>query len=71
MMDVLMGTIDREDLEREEGVRPERQLWWDMGIGWIRELFSKGDGGMPKHPLAKLTDVVLQATSLKFLDVRR
>lgn len=52
-----MGTIDREDLEREE-LRPERHVWWDMGIGWIKELFGKGDEGMPKHPLARITDFV-------------
>lgn len=57
MLDVLMGTIDREALESEE-LRMERHVWWDKGIGWIRELFSKGDEGMPKHPLAKVTDVV-------------
>lgn len=57
MLDILMGTIDREDLEREE-LRPERHVWWDMGIGWIKELFGKGDEGMPKHPLARITDFV-------------
>ena len=58
MLDILMGTIDREDLEREE-LRVERHVWWDKGIGWIRDLFSGGDGGMPKHPLVRLTDVVV------------
>ena len=57
MLDILMGTVDREDLERDE-LRPERHVWWDKGIGWVRALFSEGDGGMPKHPLAKLTDVI-------------
>lgn len=64
MLDILMGTIGREDLERE-GLRPERHFWWDKGIGWIKELFIKGDRGMAKHPLARLTDVVLQATNLE------
>ena len=32
LLEVLMGTIDRGDLEREE-LRPERHLWWEMGIG--------------------------------------
>lgn len=57
MLDILMGTIDREDLERAE-LRPERHVWWEKGIDWVKKLFSGGDGEMPKHPLAKLTDVV-------------
>lgn len=57
MLDILMGTIDREDLERPE-LRPERHVWWEKGIEWVKTLFSEGDGGMPKHPLARLTDVV-------------
>lgn len=57
MLDILLGTIDREDLERAE-LRPERHVWWEKGIDWVRALFSEGDGKMPKHPLAKLTDVV-------------
>lgn len=58
MLDILMGTIDRKDLEREE-LRPERHVWWDKGIGWIQELFGRGDEGMPKHPLARVTDMVV------------
>ena len=57
MLDILMGTIDRADLERVE-LRPERHVWWEKGIEWVKTLFSEGDGGMPKHPLARLTDVV-------------
>ena len=58
-LDILMGTIDREDLEREE-LRPERHIFWDKGIGWVKSLFSEGDDGMPKHPLANLTDFVTE-----------
>ena len=57
MLDILMGTIDREDLENPD-LRPERHVWWEKGIEWVKTLFSDGDGGMPKHPLARLTDVV-------------
>ena len=57
MLAILMGTIDREDLERAE-LRPERHLWWEKGIDWVQKLFSEGDGGMPKHPSVWLTDVV-------------
>ena len=58
-----MGTIDREELETL-ALRPERHVWWDKGIGWIKDLFVNGDGGLPKHPLVKMTDVVLQTRSL-------
>lgn len=64
MLDILMGTIDREDLEREE-LKLERHVWWDKGVGWIKELFSKGDGDLPKHPLARVTDAVVQTTRLE------
>ena len=57
ILDILMGTIDWENLERVE-LRPERHVWWEKGIEWVKTLFSEGDGGMPKHPLVKLTDVV-------------
>ncbi|MCJ1300984.1 hypothetical protein MMC08_003783 [Hypocenomyce scalaris] len=57
MLDILMGTIDREDLENGQ-LRPERHVWWDKGIDWVKKLFSEGDEGMPKHPLARLTDTV-------------
>ena len=56
MLDILMGTVDREDLEKDE-LRPERHVWWEKGIGWVKALFSEGNGEMPKHPLARLTDV--------------
>lgn len=57
MLDILMGSLDREDLERPE-LKPERHLWWAKGIDWVKILFSEGDGGLPRHPLSRLTDVV-------------
>lgn len=29
---------------------PERHLWWDYGIDWIRRLATQGYGVLPIHP---------------------
>ena len=64
MLDFLMGTIDREYLEREE-LRVERHVWWDKGVGWVKEMFEEGDAGLPKHPLVDLTVKMVRATGLE------
>lgn len=55
MVDILVGTVDRADLEKE-WMKPQRELWWDMGIPWIQELASDGTVkmDMPRHPLWKV-----------------
>lgn len=55
MVDILLGTVDREDLEKG-WLRPQRELWWDMGIPWVRELVREGTGKeeLPRHPLWKV-----------------
>jgi hypothetical protein len=35
MLDILLGPIDREDLDDGDKMSSERQLWCDMGVGWI------------------------------------
>ncbi|MCJ1476366.1 hypothetical protein MMC13_005032 [Lambiella insularis] len=57
MLDIVLGTVDREDLEGE-WMQPERHCWWDRGIGWVRRLVEAGDGGLPRHPAAKVTERV-------------
>lgn len=59
MVDILLGTVDREDLEKD-WLKPERELWWDMGIPWIRDLAREGTSkeNMPRHPLWKMNDHV-------------
>jgi len=27
----------------------ERQLWWDYGIEWVKEMTVKGMGELPRH----------------------
>ena len=60
MMDILLGTVDREDLERD-WMKPTRELWWDKGIPWIQELVREGTGkeDMPRHPLWKINEPVV------------
>lgn len=72
MLDFVLGTIDREDLEREteDGgtvsggfahglLQPERQLWWERGIPWLRRVVQGFEG--PKHdsyaPDEEITDL--------------
>ena len=47
IVDIAVGTLDRESLEK---VRPDRHGWWADGVGWIRELVTEGDGGLVRHP---------------------
>lgn len=44
MVDVAVGTLDTESLEV---VRPDRHGWWDLGIGWVKELV--GAGWLKRH----------------------
>lgn len=56
IFDVVLGTIDRGDLEKD-WMRPERQLWWDCGIKWVQELASGGIE-IPCHPKSKPSEAV-------------
>lgn len=31
-------------------VTPERQLWWDLGVDWIKRLTADRVGHWTKHP---------------------
>ena len=53
MLDIWLGTVDREVLEKE-WMKPERILWCEKGVPWIRELAKNGAGGVPEHPLTKI-----------------
>ncbi len=60
IVDIAMGTLDRESLEAD-GVRPDRHGWWDSGVTWIRQLLTSGDvrdgwqGGLIRHPTGRVT----------------
>ena len=49
MLDVVLGTVDREYLQGHH-LAPERQLWWDCGVDWIRTFTNEGAGHLAKHP---------------------
>ena len=49
MLDLWLGTVDREILEQDY-LMPERMLWCEKGIAWVRKLSREGLG-VPEHPL--------------------
>ena len=57
MIDIVLGTIDREYLEGYQ-LSPERQLEWDFGIDWIQKLSIEGQGHLPKYHDYKLDEEV-------------
>ena len=56
IFDVILGTMDREDLEGE-WMAPDRHCWWDCGIKWVQEL-SNGGKGLPAHPRSRVDEFV-------------
>jgi hypothetical protein len=57
MLDIWIGSVDQADLEKEWLV-PERHLWYDVVIEWIRKFGSEGSGGVPKHGTFKVDEEV-------------
>ena len=57
MLDITLGSVDRRYLDSEALV-PERHLWWDYGIDWIRRLATKGYGELPVHPDYRIAETV-------------
>jgi len=59
MIDIALGSVDHNDLEKEE-LRPDRQLWCNFGIDWVKELVRDGKAcdGMPMHPLWKMNETI-------------
>ena len=57
MLDIWLGTVDREDLEKDF-MRPERMLWCEKGVPWVREMARDGAGRVPEHPLTKIDKVI-------------
>jgi hypothetical protein len=42
MMDIVLGTLDKDDLERE-GMRPDRHIYWDYGVSWMKGIVGEVD----------------------------
>ena len=57
MIDFWLGTVDREDLEKDY-MAAERKLWCEKGVPWIRKLSQVGAGDIPEHPLTKIDKLV-------------
>jgi rhodanese-related sulfurtransferase len=69
MLDILLGTVDREDLDDGEKFAPERQLWCEMGVGWIRR-FARN--GIPEHPTTNIDQIIDQSRGIdQILDEAR
>jgi len=56
MLDLWLGSVDREDLERMGP--PERMLWCEKSIPWVMELARNGAEGVPEHPTTKMDELV-------------
>lgn len=57
VLDIMLGTFDRSDLE-SGGLEPERHIRWDCGIEWVKGFVSWGAGGVSKHPSYDVSKVV-------------
>jgi hypothetical protein len=62
MVDIVMGSLDKESLEME-GVRPDRHFYWNHGVEWVKNVITGGDGTLngeklPRHPDGSRVDVV-------------
>lgn len=57
MLDIALGTVNREDLDANALI-PERQLWCNYGIGWVKEIATNGMGeDIPRHPSYKVNEI--------------
>lgn len=57
MIDFWLGTIDREDLDKDY-MAPERMVWCHLGVDWIRKFARGSTGEIPEHPLTKIDKIV-------------
>ena len=57
MVDIFLGTIDREYLEKYQ-LSPERQVFWDVGIDWIKKFSTHGFHGLPQHWQSELGTLI-------------
>ena len=57
MLDIYLGTLDREDLDTEY-MEPERHLWWNWGMEWTKRFAGLGGHKMEKHPSYAVNETV-------------
>ncbi|PGH29063.1 hypothetical protein GX50_08195 [[Emmonsia] crescens] len=61
LMDLGMGTLDHESLQLVG--MPQRHIWWDSGVNWVKRLTAKGDAAasqnaLPKHPGGNIYEII-------------
>lgn len=57
MLDIVLGTIDRKFFEHDY-LRPERQMWWPLGVDWVQNFSKKGLEELPVFPRAWVNEKV-------------
>lgn len=55
MIDLVLGTVTCKYLE---SLTPDRHLWWDFGIDWVRKLAIEGLRNLPLHPSYKVGESI-------------
>ncbi|OAX84865.1 hypothetical protein ACJ72_00767 [Emergomyces africanus] len=61
LMDLGVGTLDHESLQLV-GI-PQRHIWWDSGINWVKLLIEAGETAnphtaLPKHPAGDICEII-------------
>ena len=57
VLDIMLGTFDRSDLETG-WLEPERHIRWDYGLDWVKEFANRGARGLDKHPTYDVSKLV-------------
>ncbi|OJD14576.1 hypothetical protein AJ78_05094 [Emergomyces pasteurianus Ep9510] len=65
LMDLGVGTLDHESLQLVG--TPQRHIWWDSGIDWVKQLMEVGEmaasqNALPKHSAGNIYEII-QETS--------
>jgi len=56
IVDIAVGTFDDESIE---AVKPERHLWWEHGIEWVKAMMEGGEmDWLIRHPDGRPSQVV-------------
>ena len=59
MLDIVLPTVAASDLANEY-MKPERMLWCEKGIPWVRKWARNGAGSIPEHPLTKIDHMFVE-----------
>ena len=56
IVDIAVGTFDDESIA---SLKPERHLWWEHGIDWVKAMMEGGDmDWLIRHPDGRPSQVV-------------